>query len=70
MVAFAGLVAKVTEGSFLIGAHLHWRVIMIEPKRYATGAQLRLSDGRMADVSIGRFIAQGSPSRAELIVHG
>ncbi|MBR1287282.1 hypothetical protein JQ597_35030 [Bradyrhizobium sp. AUGA SZCCT0177] len=36
----------------------------------ASGAQLRLSDGRVVDVSIGGFIVKGSPSRAELIVHG
>ena len=35
----------------------------------ATGAQLRLADGRIVDVSIGRFTASGSPSRAQLIVH-
>jgi hypothetical protein len=36
----------------------------------ASGVQLRLSDGRMVDVSIGSFSVKGSPSRAELIVHG
>lgn len=36
----------------------------------ASGAQLRLSDGRVVDVSIGSFSVKGSPSRAELIVHG
>ena len=35
----------------------------------ATGAQLRLSDGRTVDISIGSFSVKGSPSRAELIVH-
>ena len=35
----------------------------------ASGAQLRLNDGRMVDVSIGRFTVKGSPSRVELIVH-
>jgi hypothetical protein len=36
----------------------------------ATGSQLRLSDGRVVDVSIGSFIVKGHPSRAKLIVHG
>ncbi|MBR1152822.1 hypothetical protein [Bradyrhizobium sp. JYMT SZCCT0428] len=36
----------------------------------ASGAQLRLSDGRFVDVSIGGFIVEGNPSRAELITHG
>jgi len=36
----------------------------------ASGAQLRLSDGRVVDVSIGGFTVKGSPSRAQLIVHG
>ena len=36
----------------------------------ASGAQLRLSDGQVVDVSIGSFIVKSSPSRAELIVHG
>ena len=35
----------------------------------ATGARLRLSDGRMVDISIGSFSVKGSPSRAQLIVH-
>jgi hypothetical protein len=35
-----------------------------------SGAQLRLSDERVVDVSIGSFSVKGSPSRAELIVHG
>jgi hypothetical protein len=37
--------------------------------RSASGAQLRLSDGRVVDVSIGSFSVKGNPSRAELIVH-
>ena len=36
----------------------------------ATGAQLRLSDGRIVDVSIGSLTVKTSPSRAHLIVHG
>jgi hypothetical protein len=35
-----------------------------------SGAQLRLNDGRMVDVSIGSLTVKGSPSRAELMVHG
>lgn len=30
----------------------------------ATGAQLKLTDGQIVDVSIGCFIVNGSPSRA------
>ena len=36
----------------------------------SSGAQLRLSDGRLVDVSVGNFIVKGHPSRAQLIVHG
>jgi hypothetical protein len=36
----------------------------------ATGAQLRLSDGRIVDVRIGSLTVKTSPSRAHLIVHG
>jgi hypothetical protein len=35
----------------------------------ASGVQLKLSDERVLDVSIGSFTVRGSPSRAELIVH-
>jgi hypothetical protein len=35
-----------------------------------SGAQLRLNDGRLVDVSIGSLTVKGRPSRAELIVHG
>jgi hypothetical protein len=36
----------------------------------SSGAQLKLSDGRVVEVSVGSFIVKGTPSRAELIVHG
>lgn len=36
----------------------------------ASGAQLRLSDGRIVDVTVGNFVVKGDPSRAQLIVHG
>ena len=37
----------------------------------SSGAQLRLSDGRVAEVSVGSFNVRSDPtSRAELIVHG
>jgi hypothetical protein len=36
----------------------------------ATGAQLKLSDGRIVDVSIGSLTVRTSPCRAHLIVHG
>jgi hypothetical protein len=42
---------------------------VLEYAQSATGAQLRLVDGRTVDVTIGRFIDKGSPSRARLIVH-
>jgi hypothetical protein len=35
----------------------------------AGGVLLKLSDGRIIDVSIGSFSVTGDPSRAELIVH-
>jgi hypothetical protein len=35
----------------------------------ASGVLLKLSDGRIIDVSIGSFSVRGDPSRAELIVH-
>ena len=35
-----------------------------------SGALLRLSDGRVVEVSVGSFSVKSSPSRAELIVHG
>ncbi len=33
------------------------------------GTQLRLSDGKIVDVSMGSFRASGATARAELIVH-
>jgi hypothetical protein len=42
---------------------------VLEYAQRASGAQLRLSDGRTVDISIGSFIVKGSPSRAQLIVH-
>ena len=37
----------------------------------SSGAQLRLSDGRVVEVSVGSFNVRSDPtSRAELIVHG
>jgi hypothetical protein len=37
----------------------------------SSGAQLRLSDGRVVEVSVGSFNVRRDPtSRAELIVHG
>jgi hypothetical protein len=33
-------------------------------------AYLRLSDGRVVEVSVGSFTVKSNPSRAELIVHG
>jgi hypothetical protein len=35
-----------------------------------SGVQLRLGDGGVVEVSVGRFSVKSSPSRAELIVHG
>jgi hypothetical protein len=43
---------------------------VLEYAQSASGAQLRLSDGRILDVSIGGLTVKSSPSRAELIVHG
>jgi hypothetical protein len=36
----------------------------------SSGAHLRLSDGRVVEVSVGSFTVKSNPSRAELIVHG
>jgi hypothetical protein len=36
----------------------------------SSGAQLRLSDGTIVEVSVGSFIVKSSPARAELVVHG
>jgi hypothetical protein len=35
----------------------------------ASGALLKLTDGRIVDVSVGSVSVTGNPSRAELIVH-
>ena len=35
----------------------------------ASGVLLKLSDGRIIDVSVGRLSVRSDPSRAELIVH-
>jgi hypothetical protein len=35
----------------------------------ASGVLLKLSDGRIIDVSVRSFSVRGDPSRAELIVH-
>jgi hypothetical protein len=37
--------------------------------RSASGVLLKLSDGRIIDVSVGSLSVTGDPSRAELIVH-
>jgi hypothetical protein len=37
--------------------------------RSVSGVLLKLSDGRIIDVSVGRLSVTGDPSRAELIVH-
>ena len=42
---------------------------VLEHAQRASGAQFRLSDGHTIDISIGSFLVEGNPSRAQMIVH-
>jgi hypothetical protein len=59
------VIEQVTQAEGWIEAN----AAVLEYAQSASGGQLRLGDGRTVDVTIGRFIDRGSPSRAQLVVH-